>query len=305
MKRIILTWALFALCSCASENKASTFNAEDPEYDGSIFFRNEDQDEIEKLSPEEQKRRLAVIVKKIDTDLDGFLTEGEISLWIQQVYRRYAVEDVAEKFLEFDKDGDGAVSWNEYTLLVHDRIIDMDEDKVLENSEEKSLHFLHLKEKQRFDHANTDGKPGLNVTELLAFLHPSEVDHMFKYAIEDVLNEYDRDNDGFISLHEFLGDLRSPDGVNQSQWEIEEKLRFVNLYDRDNDGKLNYEEQLLWVAPNSYGTAREEALHLIQEMDRNGDGRLSEMEIMSNMQTFMDSEVTDYGRQLHSVHDEL
>ena len=43
-----------------------------------------------------------------------------------------------------------------------------------------------------------------------------------------------------------------------SQWEIEETVRFKDLYDQDKDGKLNREEQLRWVAPNSYGAAREE-----------------------------------------------
>lgn len=37
---------------------------------------------------------------------------------------------------------------------------------------------LHLKEKRRFNFADQDGSSGLNVTEFLAFTHPSEVDHM-------------------------------------------------------------------------------------------------------------------------------
>ena len=43
-----------------------------------------------------------------------------------------------------------------------------------------------------------------------------------------------------------------------SQWETEETVRFKDLYDQDKDGKLNREEQLRWIAPNSYGSAREE-----------------------------------------------
>ena len=43
-----------------------------------------------------------------------------------------------------------------------------------------------------------------------------------------------------------------------SQWEVEETVRFKELYDQDHDGKLNPQEQLRWVAPNSYGSAREE-----------------------------------------------
>lgn len=40
-------------------------------------------------------------------------------------------------------------------------------------------------------------------------------------------------------------------------------------------------------------------------MDRDGDERLSEAEILKNQDIFINSEVTDYGRQLHVPHDEL
>lgn len=40
-------------------------------------------------------------------------------------------------------------------------------------------------------------------------------------------------------------------------------------------------------------------------MDQDGDGRLSEAEVLKNQEMFMNSEVTDYGRQLHVSHDEL
>lgn len=110
-----------------------------------------------------------------------------------------------------------------------------------------------------------------------------------------MLAEYDTDKDGFISLSEFIGDVRGEGKateipfnqwmiclvwvssavpishpINQcslffglsedfpSQWEIEETVRFKDLYDQDKDGKLNRDEQLRWVAPNSYGSAREE-----------------------------------------------
>lgn len=95
---------------------------------------------------------------------------------------------------------------------------------------------LHLKEKRRFNFADQDGSSGLNVTEFLAFTHPSEVDHMAvrfrlfflspaklssklmvayfvllppqEFTIEDVLAEYDSDKDEYISLSEFIGDVR-------------------------------------------------------------------------------------------------
>ncbi|XP_034390503.1 reticulocalbin-2 [Cyclopterus lumpus] len=274
-----------------------------PEHDLNILLGDEDTDKIKKLSPAEQKKKMMEIVKRIDTNADNQLNAEEITLWIQHVYRKYALDDAKERFPEFDTDKDGVVTWEEYNMVTHDQLISF-EDAVLEDPEQESLRNLHLKERRRFDFADVDGTSGLNVTEFLAFTHPSEVDHMADFAIEDVLNEYDTDKDGLINLNEFIGDVRGEED-SPTQWEIEETVRFKDLYDQDKDGKLNRDEQLRWVAPNSYGSAREEALHLIKEMDHDGDEQISEAEVLKNQETFMNSEVTDYGRQLHASHDEL
>ncbi|XP_040893578.1 reticulocalbin-2 [Toxotes jaculatrix] len=275
-----------------------------PEHDMNVLLGDEDTEEIKKLSPAEQRKKMMEIVKKIDTNADNLLSAEEITLWIQQVYRKYALDDADERFPEFDTDKDGVVTWEEYNMVAHNQLFSFDDSTVPEDPEQASLRQLHVKERRRFDFADVDGTPGLNVTEFLAFTHPSEVDHMADFAIEDVLSEYDRDKDGFICLSEFIGDVRG-DEDSPSQWEIEETVRFKDLYDQDKDGKLNREEQLRWVAPNSYGSAREEALHLIKEMDSDGDGQLSQAEVLKNQETFMNSEVTDYGRHLHVSHDEL
>lgn len=275
-----------------------------PDHDMSVLFGEETAKEIRKLSPAEQRAKMMEIVKKIDTNGDNLLSEQEITLWIQHVYRKYALEDAEERFSEFDTNKDGVVTQEEYSSVAHDQLIPLNDETVLEDPEQESLRQLLLKEKRRFNFADVDGTPGLNVNEFLAFTHPSEVDYMADFAIEDVLNEYDTDKDGYISLKEFFGNVRN-EGEPPSQWEIEETVRFKELYDQDKDGRLDREEQLRWVAPNSYGSAREEALHLIKEMDQDGDGQISVSEVLKNQETFMNSEVTDYGRHLQLSHDEL
>ncbi|CAL9697528.1 unnamed protein product [Knipowitschia caucasica] len=273
-----------------------------------VLLEDEGTGEMQKLTSSKQKEKMLEIVGRIDRDGDKLLNAEEMAVWIQRVYRKYALEDAAERFPDFDLDRDGLVSWEEYNIVTHGHLIPLeplsDPLDTVDDPEQQSLRNLHRREKQRYDFADVDNNEGLNVTEFLAFTHPSEVDRMADFAIEDVLNEYDMDKDSFISLREFIGNARG-DGESASQWEMEETVRFRDLYDSDRDGKLNREEQLRWVAPNSYGSAREEALHLIKEVDRNEDGLLSVAEILRNQDTFMNSEVTDYGRQLHTTHDEL
>ncbi|XP_011605651.1 reticulocalbin-2 isoform X1 [Takifugu rubripes] len=275
-----------------------------PEHDMNVLLGDEDTEEIKNLSAAEQKIKIMEIIKKIDTNADKLLNAEELTAWIQHVYRKYALDDAKERFSEFDTDKDGVVSWEEYNTVSHGQLISFDDPASPDDPEKESLRYLHLKERRRFDFADADGTSGLNVTEFLAFIHPSEVDRMADFTIEDVLAEYDRDKDGFVSLSEFIGDIRG-DEDTPSRWEVEETIRFKDLYDQDKDGKLNREEQLRWVAPNSYGSAREEAVHLVAEMDQDGDGQISEAEVLKNQEIFLNSEVTDYGRQLHVSHDEL
>ncbi|XP_026548997.1 reticulocalbin-2-like [Notechis scutatus] len=48
-----------------------------PDYDREALLGGQDEvEEFSKLSPEEQQKRLKVIISKIDVDQDGFLTEG-------------------------------------------------------------------------------------------------------------------------------------------------------------------------------------------------------------------------------------
>ncbi|CAL8325028.1 reticulocalbin-2 [Gadus morhua] len=274
-----------------------------PGHDVNVLIGNQNTKETGQMDPSQQREKIIEIVKKIDINSDKMLSTEELALWIQQVYRKYALEDVEERFPKFDPNADGVVSWEEYNT--QQGLITLDDAAVLNDPEQESIRYLSLKEKRRFDFADVDDTAGLNLPEFLAFTHPSEVDHMADFTIEDVLSEYDRDGDGFISLTEFIGDVRGNGDSTPSQWEVEETVRFKELYDQDKDGKLNPQEQLRWVAPNSYGSAREEALHLVKEMDHDGDGKISEAEVLKNQESFMNSEVTDYGRQLITSHDEL
>ncbi|XP_075461145.1 reticulocalbin-2 isoform X2 [Ascaphus truei] len=318
MHTVVVFFSLCLMFCAAHKHHSHQLDSEDhyengehnEDYDREAFLGGEEgAEEFTNLSPDEQMKRLKSIINKIDTNSDGYLTEEELSSWIQQSFKHYTLEETKQQFVEYDKDGNGIVSWDEYNIHMYDRVIEYDENTILEDEEEESFRLIHLKDKKRFDHADRDGVLGLNLTEFTDFEHPEEADYMSDYVIEGALEEHDKDGDGFVSLEEYLGDYTKDPGANEDpEWLVVEKDRFSNDYDKDGDGKLGPQELLSWIVPNNQGIAQEEAIHLIEEIDQNGDNRLSKAEILENQDLFLTSEATDYGRQLqdeHFYHDEL
>ena len=70
------------------------------------------------------------------------LSTEEITVWIQHVYRRYAIDDAEERFSEFDMDKDGVVSWEEYNAVAHGQLFNLDVNTVLEDPEQESLRYV-------------------------------------------------------------------------------------------------------------------------------------------------------------------
>lgn len=59
------------------------------DYDHEAFLGEDEAETFDQLSPAEAKRRLGIIVDKIDKNSDGSVTEQELVDWVRHVAKRY------------------------------------------------------------------------------------------------------------------------------------------------------------------------------------------------------------------------
>lgn len=252
------------------------------------------EEEFDELSPEEAKRRLSILVKQMDTDKNGIITEEELKKWIGSSFQKLDEEDSLEQLKEHDGDNDGKVSWKEYISKQYGYNPEDLED--FKNRDEEDLEdFNKVKGMIEQDHlkfkaADADKDGSLNAKEYCAFEFPYDFEYMHEVELNRAMHDYDKNKDGLISLQEFLGE----EGGGDAEWEETEKERF-NEYDKNHDGKLDRTDIKPWILPDNVELAKEEADHLISRADDNKDGQLSEQEIVDHHDDFVGSQATNYG----------
>merc|ERR1719430_3055708 len=94
----------------------------------------EDAHEFDDLDPEESKRRLSIIVDKIDNDKDGLVT----------------LEDVERQWVQHNQDGKDAIGWEEYRTLVYGFLDDNTEEHDVSEEDNESYRKMEVRDKRRW-----------------------------------------------------------------------------------------------------------------------------------------------------------
>jgi len=260
-----------------------------------ILGSKKEAEEFDELDPEEAKRRLGVLLTKMDRDKDGSIDRKELYSWILRSFKALSREDSDERFEDTDEDEDGFVSWNEYKDDEFDFGDEIDEN---DDVVQEELQLME-EDKMLFDAADANNDQRLDKDEFLAFTHPEEDPNMKPHVIDQVLKEKDLDRNGEISFQEYVGD-RGKD--KDKEWLIEEKERFDSELDKNGDNSLNKEEIVAWIIPSNEDVANEEVDHLFAGADADMDDVLKFEEILKNHELFVGSEATDYGDHLKNLH---
>ncbi|KAJ8364318.1 hypothetical protein SKAU_G00131490 [Synaphobranchus kaupii] len=273
------------------------------QYDHEAFLGKEEAKTFDQLTTEESKERLGKIVDRIDTNGDGYISHGELHLWIKHRQRRYIEENVNKHWNEYDLNKDGLVSWEEYKNTTYGYYLDEEFDDV---EDKASYKAMLVRDERRFKGADGNGDGIATKEEFTAFLHPEEYDHMKKIVVAETIEDIDKNGDGLINLEEYIGDMFNPENEeSEPDWVQTEKKHFEEFRDVNKDGSLDAAEVTQWILPGEIDHADNEAKHLIHETDTDQDERLTKKEVLGNWNMFVGSQATNYGEDLTKRHDEL
>lgn len=260
-------------------------------------------EEYHELPPEESKRRLGILVEKMDMNSDKFIDRHELKAWILRSFKRLSEEEAEDRFEDLDENNDEKLSWAEYAKDVFGM---ESEDGVRQNTIDDAEEAKLMEDDMTmFKAADLDKDGFLSIEEHVKFYSPEEHPEMLPIILQQTLRDKDLNRDGRIDFQEYLSDGAKK---HDKQWLLAEKEKFDQDFDKDHDGYLNHIEILSWVVPSNDEIASDEVSHLFAASDDDHDDRLSYAEIIDKYDIFVGSEATDYGDHLQNLgdfHEEL
>jgi len=281
-------------------------DAHDAQYDHEQFLGEDQAKTFDQLAPEESRRRLGIIVDKIDEDKNKLVDLSELKNWISFTQRRYIEDDVDRQWKQHNPDNLEQLSWETYRKAVYGFMDDMDVRDLEQDNEGFSYKAMLSRDRRRWSVADRDGDDNLSRPEFAEFLHPEESPRMRDIVVAETIEDIDKDKDGKVSVDEYIGDMYrgGDDGDDEPEWVRNERETFSTYRDKDNDGFMGHDEVRDWIIPPDFDHSEAEARHLIYEADKDADGKLAKDEILDKYDLFVGSQATDFGEAL-TRHDEF
>ncbi|XP_034097385.1 reticulocalbin-2 [Drosophila sulfurigaster albostrigata] len=263
-----------------------------------IIGNTKEAQEFDTLTPEESKRRLAILIRMMDLNKDEYIDRHELKAWILRSFKKLSEEEAADRFEEIDLDGDDKITWKEYLL---DTYAMEDEDfkkEVIDFDSYEDEQNMIKQDKEMFNAADVNKDGVLTMEEYVYFQNPEEHPQMLPILLEHTMQDKDTNHDGKIDFQEYVGQAAAH---HDKEWLVTEKERFDKDHDINGDGMLTGNEVLSWIVPSNTAIASDEVDHLFVSTDEDHDDRLSYLEILNNYDTFVGSEATDYGDHLQNI----
>ncbi|XP_015886803.2 uncharacterized protein LOC107421954 isoform X1 [Ziziphus jujuba] len=254
--------------------------------------------------------RLVLLFPKIDVNPnDGFVSEYELTDWTLQQAQKEVMHRTEREMELHDKNHDGFVSFSEY-----------DPPSWVQNADNNSFGYdMGWWKEEHFNASDANGDGLLNITEFNDFLHPADSKNpkLLHWLCKEEVRERDTDRDGKINFKEFFHGLfdlvrnyddESHNSAHDSDdsMEIPAKHLFAQL-DKDGDGYLSDVELLPIIGklhPSEHYYAKQQADYIIGQADSDKDGRLTLTEMIDNPYVFYSAIFSDEEDE-YEYHDEF
>jgi len=220
--------------------------------------------------------RLERLFHKIDSNSDREVSRDELVHWIESHRRRMNNADTVKEFKRNDVDGDGEVTWDEHTQVYWQ-----------ENKQNEYNKHRLADDERRFKLADREGDLKLGSLEFAGFLHPEDDDGMVQQMVSQTVGHMDSNNDGVVSIEEYLADLWSGDG-DEPKWLKTEREEFSKYRDQNKNGVMERNEVKDWIFPREK-EVRDQVNFLVEESDADANGMLTKEEMMLNFHLFLGS----------------
>merc|ERR1712215_343443 len=178
------TFILLLLCLGISSKHEHGKPLSDKEHDDSNHdydheaFLGDEAKEFDELTPEESKRRLGMIVDRVDLDNNKVISIEELEKWIQDAQARHWQKTLLEEWKNYKPKEKDALTWDEYIKENYDDSYGISEVN------QKDRDRAHLK----WLAADTDKDGKLTITEFKSFQHPEDVEHMKPLVVQETLD---------------------------------------------------------------------------------------------------------------------
>ncbi|XP_002133767.3 calumenin-B-like [Drosophila pseudoobscura] len=248
---------------------------------------------FDNYSPEESKKRLGRIVDRIDEDNNGYLTLVELKNWITYTSRQYIENEVDRLWRRMNPNNHTGITWKTYEDTIYGYATDFGRNVI-------SYKSLINRDRRRWAVADNDLDGSLTLEEFSAFLHSEDHPRMRDVVLKEMYDDLDLDNNGKISLDEYIVDLYQPSEPDEQEpvWVSHERKVFAKFLDHNGDGYLSEAEVRQWIAPEGFDSTEKEAKHLLFEADVNQDEQLTKTEVLDKYDIFAGSQITGYGEAL-------
>jgi len=244
-------------------------------------------------SQSDELARLGQLFVKIDKNSDENVSRDELKAWMLSTRRRMNNADTVKQFRINDVDKDGEVTWDEHVEVFWGANKNTSYNKNLLGDDER-----------RFLLADTEGDLKLTSQEFAAFLHPEDNERMIKQMVDQTIGHLDTNGDGVVSLDEYLADLWGGEG-ERPRWLQAEENEFMKSRDQNSDKMMDHSEVRNWIFPREKDVGAQVDF-LITESDADGDGKLTQDEMMLNFALFLGTgEFSNEDNEMKNLRDEL